>query len=490
VNAVRVIARELRAESRRPTNYWLRVLAAGGVIAVFATFVLGTDVPPAWLGTGLFMVLQRTLLLACWVLVPLMTADCVSRERREGTLGLLFLTPLTPWDVILGKGAVHILRVLTLFLASLPVLGLPFFLGGLNWQMALSAMADQAGAVLLGIAAGLYASTRGGSAIQVMVLAECYSLLLVTIAAMCHAVLGLIFGSIGRTPLGLLFSLGLIMVLDLALFRAVLHLSVRRLAATWQDESAAPEQPAWVKLFSDSEFWRTAFRWDHRRTLDRNPTAWLQEYSWTARLTKWGWLLLLVMAEFVLLVNWESRRLPGWQPAIAAALGAGVAFSAAGSFRRERQAGLLELLLVTPLSPGQLIRGRLWGIGCHYLPAIAVLLVGWFGDLALNPRLYRASPTGLVSLNLLGFVCVSIVGLFLSLGRLNFLLAWLFTWVGAYLLPFVGSIVLLRLGQLTPSAAWAAQSALQVALSAACCFLLWRSLHLRTFVLPGFGSRP
>jgi ABC-type Na+ efflux pump permease subunit len=71
------------------------------------------------------MGLNRTLLFAFWVLVPLMTADCVSREKREGTLGLLFLTPLTVFDVIAGKAAIHVLRALTLFLAALPLLGLP-----------------------------------------------------------------------------------------------------------------------------------------------------------------------------------------------------------------------------------------------------------------------------------------------------------------------------------------------------------------------------
>jgi hypothetical protein len=47
VNATRVIARELRAESRRPVNYWLRVFAAAGIIAVFAGFVLTAQMPPA-----------------------------------------------------------------------------------------------------------------------------------------------------------------------------------------------------------------------------------------------------------------------------------------------------------------------------------------------------------------------------------------------------------------------------------------------------------
>ena len=121
MNAISVIDRELRAESRRTANYWLRVLAAAAIIVVFTSVMLTAALGPS-LGADLFMALDQTLSLTFWVVVPLMTADCISREQREGTLGLLFLTPLTFFDVILGKSIIHALRALTLFLAALPVL--------------------------------------------------------------------------------------------------------------------------------------------------------------------------------------------------------------------------------------------------------------------------------------------------------------------------------------------------------------------------------
>jgi len=97
-----VVHRELREESRRPANYWLRVLAAGTVVAVFGASMVGAYVDPSQIGLELYHILERTLLLALWIIVPAMTSDCISRERREGTLGLLFLTPLTALDVIAG----------------------------------------------------------------------------------------------------------------------------------------------------------------------------------------------------------------------------------------------------------------------------------------------------------------------------------------------------------------------------------------------------
>ena len=56
--------------------------------------------------------------MAIWVLVPLLVADCLSRERREGTLGLLFLTPLTANDIVIAKGLSHGLRAVTLCFAG------------------------------------------------------------------------------------------------------------------------------------------------------------------------------------------------------------------------------------------------------------------------------------------------------------------------------------------------------------------------------------
>ena len=483
MNAGAVIVRELRAESRRAANYWLRVVAAGALIFVFASIMLASDLSPSTLGVALFSALSRTLWFALLILVPLMTADCVSREKREGTLGLLFLTPLTVLDVIAGKATIHVLRALTLFLAALPLLGLPAVLGGVDWRWILSAAVDQANVVLLGIAAGIYASTRGGSTIQVMVLAEGWAVGLAAISFFGIRLLASVLLMRWIRPAPLVRFLGISVAFSLILFLLLLAASVRRLQETWQEESAAPEQPRWVKLFSNSDFWQSFFRWDTSRTLGRNPVAWLQEYSWTARLTKWGWFVLVLLAEFVLLMEDVSYRSPLWQPLVLVALGLGVAFSAVGSFRREQETGLLELLLVTPLSVRQFIGGRLWGIGCHYLPALAVLWVGWIGDRLLNPRFYRYDLIAAMWPNPMAFILMMVLGLYLSLGRLNFFLAWLLTWITAFVFPALARIGLGRLIGAGPLAASGLPLIFQVGLATLMWFLLHRKVRQREFAV-------
>ena len=480
MNAATVIFRELRAESRRTANYWLRVLAAAVLILVFASTMLTTQLNLSQLGVALFSVVNRTLSLALWILVPLMTADCVSREKREGTLGLLFLTPLTVLDVIAGKAAIHVLRALTLFIAAVPILGLPLVLGGVDWRWVLMAAVGQINAVLLGIAAGVYASTRGGSTIQVMVLAEASACGLAVLSGLLSVQLGLV--GLG-TPVGLVWYVGVRICYSLLLFGWFLRASVHRLRATWQEETAAPEQPRWVKLFSNSDFWQCFFRWDKSRTLDRNPMAWLQEYSWTARLTKWGWFLLVLLAESILLINDGPSRSPLWQPAVAAALGLGIAFGAVGSFRREQETGLLELLLATPISVRQFLRGRIWGLCCHYLPAVAALWVGWAGDRLLNPKLFQGDFMAAVAPNPLAFFSLMMVGLYLSLGRLNFFLAWFLTWIVAFALPALGRIGLVRLAAAGPLVAVGLPLAFQLGLAALMWLLLLAKVRHREFLV-------
>ena len=53
------------------------------------------------------------------------TADCLSEEKREGTLGLLFLTDLKGYDVVLGKLAATSVSAFYGLLAALPVLAVP-----------------------------------------------------------------------------------------------------------------------------------------------------------------------------------------------------------------------------------------------------------------------------------------------------------------------------------------------------------------------------
>src|SRR5258708_37160048 len=101
-----VIERELRVCARQPFTYYLRVLGMSALLLTCLLFGINHGFGPA-LGSQLFDRLHLTLFGAIWVLVPLLTADSISRERREGTLGLLFLTRLSATDIGAAKSLAH-----------------------------------------------------------------------------------------------------------------------------------------------------------------------------------------------------------------------------------------------------------------------------------------------------------------------------------------------------------------------------------------------
>ncbi len=168
-----VVQRELREGARRPFNYWLRVGAASaGLLAVVYITAENRDETEKVMGQYLFGGLHVLLIGLICLVVPLMTADCIAREKREGTLGLLFLTPLTAGGIVMGKGLAQALRALTLWVSVAPVLAIPFVMGGIGWADASAFLALEFSALMLCLAAGLLASTlvRGRGAAFVLAL--------------------------------------------------------------------------------------------------------------------------------------------------------------------------------------------------------------------------------------------------------------------------------------------------------------------------------
>src|ERR1051325_626417 len=95
MNVRPLIVRELRAEARRANTYWLRAVAAGLLTALFVWSAWTFQASGTLLGPMLFYSLSQGLEIAMLAIIAALAADSISREKREGTLGLLFLTPLT-----------------------------------------------------------------------------------------------------------------------------------------------------------------------------------------------------------------------------------------------------------------------------------------------------------------------------------------------------------------------------------------------------------
>ena len=165
-----IVDRELRVAARRKSTYriraWTAVVALGvGFFSLFPVLLMpGTGSA----GKSLYTTLTGFIFGLCLLAGPLLAADCLSEEKREGTLGLLFLTDLKGYDVVLGKFMAMSLNAFYGLLAVLPVTGLSLLLGGLTggefWRTTLALL----NALFFSLATGMLVSVFGRDTQRVM----------------------------------------------------------------------------------------------------------------------------------------------------------------------------------------------------------------------------------------------------------------------------------------------------------------------------------
>jgi hypothetical protein len=152
----------LRVASRDSRTYRTRVAALGvGLVIVgfFTFFTRGDDLSPAEFGRWIFAPLGTLAFYMALLAGVAATSDSISREKREGTLGLLFLTDLKGMDVVLGKLFSRGLNGFYALLAFMPLLGIPLLFGGIRgsdfFQVALLIL----NSFFFSLSAGLFVSS-------------------------------------------------------------------------------------------------------------------------------------------------------------------------------------------------------------------------------------------------------------------------------------------------------------------------------------------
>src|SRR5437867_601075 len=146
VNMLPRVAHELRVAIRRPYAYRMRLAAAGGAIGLscWGLLIWSDSMTASSLGHSLLEIFGWAGFVGSVLAGLLLTADCISQERREGTLGLLFLTDLRGPDVALGKLAAKGIAPFYCLLALFPSLTVCVIVGGVTagevWRLSLVLM--------------------------------------------------------------------------------------------------------------------------------------------------------------------------------------------------------------------------------------------------------------------------------------------------------------------------------------------------------------
>ena len=459
-----VILRELRAGSRRWTTYWLRLLAAGAVLAAIAYWMIQPRfafTSPARVGHELFLLLHWVVLAAIWIIVPMLTADTLSREKREGTLGLLFLTNLSARAIVFAKGAAAGLLALTLWLSVVPIMTVPVLMGGVPSQEIFFSCSLALGSISCALAAGLLASAisrRGAGAVGLaLTLSLLAHFVFCALVAACISQTWLKNNMINSHPLYALlvgvfmtwnllapsFGLGVVPAMTASLISTtllipLLSLIFALLAAcfaalllrrNWQDQPKSKRQTETEKFFCSPVFLTGVFRAWMRRSLERNPIGWLEKRRVTGRIMSWVWLAIMISFATTLTYG-VTVRPHNFNPLMWMLL-ISIAYVAAGSFRRERETGALELILVTPLSERQIINGRLRGLWGQFLPTFLLwaAVVIYLGTAVQSWR-----PGELIKFAA-AYFAVPVVGLYFSLHYRFVVLAWVATLAVCFAVP-------------------------------------------------------
>ena len=409
-----IVERELRVAARRWSTYWVRTWVATLVIVAGAWIVLATlDTPPHGVAQFLFFSVAGGALLYCLLTGVRATADCLSEEKREGTLGLLFLTNLKGYDVVAGKLVANTLNSFYGLLAILPVVAVALLMGGLTaTQLGCAALA-LVNAMFLSVCVGMFASACCRSAQRAMAL----TLFLLLVLAVGIPALGW-WRAVQRPPFRpeeVYFVCSPIFTFvspyDISVFgknnwtlfawsAGVVHglgwlclvLACLIAPRSWQERPAGARRLRWSdrwKLWSygNAED-RTAFR---RRLLDVNAFFWLAARDRLKPM--WVWALFGTAA---CLWTWGYGEFKnewfneGVFVATAFALNSilknWLAAEAGRQLTQERRAGTLELLLVTPLLVREILRGQALALRRQFFWPVLVTLAAELGMLVAGMR--------------------------------------------------------------------------------------------------------
>jgi ABC-type transport system involved in multi-copper enzyme maturation permease subunit len=402
-----IAERELRVAARKPKTYRNRWIAA--LIALIAG---------GWMLTGLMRLgggglsgmqalffIGQPALVVCIFGGLAQTCDSLSEEKREGTLGLLFLTDLRASDIVLGKLLANSLSSIYGLLATFPLFFLIVLVGGVRGMEVFKLAIALLNALFLALSAGLFASSicrrqrsasNIGTGLMLLIwiglpaLGEWLRFKSIAIGAADWVSLI----SPARTILfisgtGLSKGYGWSLLATHLLAWSFLGLACWILPRSWREKVPGVARAGWRRRFQE---WRAGIGGMpgavRRALLDRNAFLWLASRDRTR--TAVTWLMLVGGGGMVAGLWWYAR--PDFE-SLAAMVIASVLFhsvlkldfaaTAARQLADERHSGTVELILSTPLTVGEILRGQWLALIRQFLVPVVVVICLDFAMLGL-----------------------------------------------------------------------------------------------------------
>jgi ABC-type Na+ efflux pump permease subunit len=350
----------------------------------------------------LFGIMTGSSVLYCVLSGVRSTADCLSEEKREGTLGLLFLTDLKGYDVVLGKLVATSLGAFYGVLAVVPVLAVPLLMGGVTLgefgRMALVCV----NTLFFSVTLGMFVSSMSRSALKAMSLTF---LLLLVVTALLPA-LGAWMAFLAKTrrvqPAFLMLSAGrnYYLAWDAAyktgadeFWRSmvIMHgagwvlpvLAAVIAPRSWQDRPAGAQKLRWRERWRLWSYGNARERAHFReRLLNTNAFFWLAARARLKPACVWAVLGLVACGWAWGIAKFHRDWfIQGTYVMTGIVLNLIMKFwftlEVGRQLAEDRKTGALELLLSTPLTLRDIFRGQLLALMRQFLgPLIVVFLAG------------------------------------------------------------------------------------------------------------------
>ncbi|HKQ37827.1 MAG TPA: ABC transporter permease subunit [Verrucomicrobiae bacterium] len=357
-----IAERELRIRARRRGTFALRCVAATLALALCAFAMMLNWRSP---GAGAFAFLTVLAFVYCLYEGLRNTADCLSEEKRAGTLGFLFLTDLKGYDVVFGKLLATSLSSFYALVAILPAIGLPLLSGGVTagefWRAVLVLIVT----LFFSLSTGLLVSSASRDERRAWSASFGIVLFLAVVPMVMRGIKFFPFHALSWASPSVAFW-------------AIGESRYRGEPGTFWGAIAGVHLLSWAFLAAASIILPRAWQQRERlrapriipammaakraALLDQNPMIWLASRDERIKTYLWGLVTLLGLAFLV------ASIITGFSGAVLAffaisifvvhfVIAVRVAFHVCHTFVEARDTGLLQLLLSTPYSSTRILDG-------------------------------------------------------------------------------------------------------------------------------------
>src|SRR6516165_8593015 len=134
-----LLAKELNEQATQKRTYLIRFVYAAilftAACGLFYGDLLheGTGSAGAFgQGRRMFEQLVRLQFWSIYLLLPAICCGCLTIEKERNSLGLLLITALSPWQIVLQKLLGRVVPMLTFVLLSFPLMAVAYSFGGIT----------------------------------------------------------------------------------------------------------------------------------------------------------------------------------------------------------------------------------------------------------------------------------------------------------------------------------------------------------------------